>query len=74
MAMYDNMPRKLYLISAALFVFPFAMIIAGALIIFLHVVFQWWLYYLAALVSGFLEAASLRLPLRKDVQVSEHAV
>ena len=24
-------------------------------------------------VSGLLEAASLRLPLRKDVQVSEHA-
>jgi len=73
MAMYDNMPRKLFLISAALFVFPFGMIIAGALIIFLHVVFQWWLYYLGALISGLLEAVSLSLPLRKDVQVSEHA-
>jgi len=29
---------------------------------------------LGALISGFLEAASLSLPIRKDVQVSEHPV
>jgi len=71
---YDNMPRKLYILSAAVFSFPFAMLVAGALIIFFHIRFQWWLYYLGALISGFLEAVSLSLPLRKDVQVSEHAV
>ena len=73
MLVYDNMPKKLFILSAAVFAFPFAMLIAGALVIFLHLVFQWWLYYLGALISGFLEAASLRLPLRKDVQVSEHS-
>jgi hypothetical protein len=73
MQVYDNMPKKLYILSAAVFAFPVSMVIAGGLIIFLHVVFQWWLYYLGALISGFLEAASLSLPLRKDVQVSEHS-
>src|ERR1017187_5526338 len=74
MAVYDNMPRKLYILSAAVFAFPFPMLIAGALIVFVHIQFPWWLYYLGALISGLLEAASLSLPLRKDVQVSEHAV
>jgi two-component system response regulator YesN len=69
---YDNMPKKLLILSAAVFAFPFSMLIAGALIVFFHGRFQWWLYYLGALVSGLIEAASLRLPLRKDVQVSEH--
>ncbi len=71
-AVYDNMPKKLYLLSAAVFAFPVSMLITGALV-FLGMPNQWWIYYLGALISGFLEAASLRLPLRKDVQVSEHA-
>jgi hypothetical protein len=72
-AVYDNMPKKLYLLSAAVFAFPVSMLITGALVIFLDVPNEWWIYYLGALFAGFLEAASLRLPLRKDVQVSEHA-
>src|ERR1035437_852585 len=64
---YDNMPKKLYILSAAVFAFPLSMVIAGALIVFFHIQFLWWLYYLGALVSGLLETASLRLPLRNDV-------
>jgi len=70
---YDNMPRKLYLISAAVLIFPFGMLLAGAASLFFGLRFPWWIYYLGALLSGLFEAASLRLPLRKDVQVSEHA-
>lgn len=71
-AVYDNMPKKLYLLSAAVFAFPVSMLITGALVIFADIPNQWWIYYLGALISGFLEAWSLSLPLKKDVQVSEH--
>jgi len=71
-AVYDNMPTKLYLLSAAVFAFPVSMLVTGILVLF-GIPNQWWIYYLGALISGFLEAASLRLPLRKDVQVSEHS-
>lgn len=70
-AVYDNMPTKLYLLSAAVFAFPVSMLLTGILVLF-GIPNQWWIYYLGAILSGFLEAASLRLPLRKDVQVSEH--
>jgi len=70
-AVYDNMPTKLYLLSAAVFAFPVSMLVTGALV-FMGIPNQWWIYYVGALVAGFLEAASIRLPLRKDVQVSEH--
>lgn len=71
-AVYDNMPKKLYLLSAAVFAFPLSMLVTG-LLVFAGIPNQWWIYYLGALIAGFLEAASLRLPLRKDVQVSEHS-
>ncbi len=71
-AVYDNMPKKLYLLSAAVFAFPLSMLLTGALVVIFKIPNQWWIYYLGALVAGFLEAASLSLPLRKDVQVSEH--
>jgi two-component system, response regulator YesN len=70
---YTNMPKKLYLLSAAVFAFPLSMLIAGILVGVFNIPNQWWIYYLGALISGLLEAASLRLPLRQDVQVSEHA-
>jgi len=63
-AVYDNMPKKLYLLSAAVFAFPVSMLITGVLV-FLDVPNQWWIYYLGALISGFLEAASLRLSVKK---------
>ena len=70
-AVYDNMPKKLYLLSAAVFAFPVSMLITGALV-FAGIPNQWWIYYVGAVLAGFLEAASIRLPLRRDVQVSEH--
>jgi hypothetical protein len=72
-AVYDNMPKKLYFLSAAVFAFPVSMLITGILVLFFKIPNQWWVYYLGALISGFLEAVSLSLPLRRDVQVSEHA-
>jgi hypothetical protein len=72
-AVYDNMPKKLYVLSAAVFAFPVSMLITGALVLFFKIPNQWWIYYLGALIAGLLEAASLSLPLRRDVQVSEHA-
>ena len=72
-AVYDNMPRKLYWLSAAVFAFPLSMLITGILVLFFKIPNQWWIYYMGALVSGLLEAVSLSLPLRRDVQVSEHS-
>jgi len=72
-AVYDNMPKKLYFLSAAVFAFPVSMLITGILVLFFKIPNQWWIYYLGALISGFLEAVSLSLPVRRDVQVSEHA-
>ena len=72
-AVYDNMPKKLYFLSAAVFAFPVSMLITGILVLFFKVPNQWWIYYLGALIAGFLEAVSLSLPLRRDVQVSEHS-
>ena len=69
---YNNMPKKLYLLSAAVFSFPVSMLVTGGLVI-AGIPNQWWIYYLGALIAGFLEAASLALPLRHAVQVSEHA-
>jgi len=69
---YDNMPKKLYVLSAAVFAFPVSMLITGILVLFFKIPNQWWIYYLGALVAGLLEAVSLSLPLRRDVQVSEH--
>jgi hypothetical protein len=70
-AVYDNMPQKLYWLSAAVFAFPVSMLVTGLLVCF-GIPNQWWIYYLGALISGFLEAGSLRLPVKRDVQVSEH--
>ncbi len=72
-SVYDNMPKKLYLLSAAVFAFPVSMLMTGVLVLFFKIPNQWWIYYLGALLAGFLEAASLSLPLRRDVQVSEHS-
>jgi hypothetical protein len=69
---YNNMPKKLYLLSAAVFAFPVSMLITGALVL-IGIPNQWWIYYLGALIAGFLEAASLSLSVKSDVQVSEHS-
>ncbi len=69
---YDNMQKKLYFLAAAVFAFPVSMLITGVLVFF-KMPNQWWVYYLGALIAGLLEAVSLSLPLRRDVQVSEHS-
>jgi hypothetical protein len=69
---YDNMPKKLYYLAAAVMVFPLSMLFTGFLVA-IGKPNQWWIYYLGALLSGLLEAKSLSLPLRRDVQVSEHS-
>lgn len=71
-AVYTNMPKKLYLLSAATLCFALSMMTVGMVYVFGHIPNQWWIYYLGACVAGFLEAFSLSLPVRKEVQVSEH--
>jgi hypothetical protein len=70
--LYDNMPRKLKILSAATFIYALSLII-GSLVYGPHKVpDQWGLHHFVALIAGFLEAFSISLPVRKDVQVSEH--
>src|SRR5258708_4531942 len=45
---YDNMPKKLYFLSAAVFAFPLSMLITGALVLFFKIPNQWWIYYMGA--------------------------
>jgi hypothetical protein len=70
--LYDNMPRKLRLLGVACFAFSLSMLFVGFLYLFAHISNQWWIYYLGALTSGFLETFSLSMPLKKSVVISEH--
>lgn len=70
--LYDNMPRKLYLLGAACYAFALSMLFVGLLFVFADIANQWWIYYLGALAAGLLETVSLSLPMKKHVQVSEH--
>lgn len=70
--LYDNMPRKLMILSSAVYVYALSMVV-GYLIYGLKMVpDQIWIYHLGSLVAGFLEAFSLAMPVRSNVQVSEH--
>lgn len=71
--LYDNMPRKLYYMGAACIAFSLSMLSVGLLYIFADIPNQWWIYYLGALGAGLLETKSLSLPLRRAVQITEHA-
>lgn len=71
--LYDNMPKKLYFMGAACMSFSISMLSVGLLYIFAHIPNQWWIYYLGALAAGLLETVSLSLPLRRAVQITEHA-
>jgi len=71
--LYDNMPRKLYFMGAACYAFSLSMLSVGFLYLFVHIPNQWWIYYVGALAAGLLETVSLSLPLRKAVQITEHA-
>lgn len=70
---YDNMPKKLYLLGISCYAFSLSMLSVGLLYLFAHIPNQWWIYYLGALAAGILETVSLSLPMKKHVQVSEHA-
>lgn len=71
--LYDNMPRKLYFMGAACYAFSLSMLSVGFLYLFAHIPNQWWIYYVGALAAGLLETVSLSLPLRRSVQITEHA-
>lgn len=71
--LYDNMPRKLYLMGSACYAFSLSMLSVGLLYIFADIPNQWWIYYVGALAAGLLETVSLSLPLKRGVQITEHA-
>lgn len=70
--LYDNMPKKLFFMGIACYAFSLSMLSVGLLYIFAHIPNQWWIYYIGALAAGLLETVSLSLPLRKEVQITEH--
>lgn len=70
--LYDNMPRKLVLMGLACYAFSLSMLSVGLLYVFADIPNQWWIYYLGALAAGILETVSLSLPLRREVQITEH--
>ncbi|MBV9079558.1 MAG: hypothetical protein JO102_00400 [Elusimicrobia bacterium] len=71
--LYDNMPKKLYYMGAACIAFSMSMLSVGLLYLFADIPNQWWIYYVGALAAGLLETKSLSLPLRRAVQITEHA-
>ncbi|MBI3291461.1 MAG: hypothetical protein HYZ73_01435 [Elusimicrobia bacterium] len=71
-AIYDNMPKKLYLLAAAVLSFALSMGAVGVLALWWHLPNQWWVYYVGALVSGILESLSLSLPVKHAVHISDH--
>jgi len=71
--LYDNMPKKLYLLAIACFAFSLSMLSVGLIFLVAHIPNQWWIYYLGSLAAGFLETFSLALPLKKGVVISEHS-
>jgi len=70
--LYDNMPRKMFLLGAGCYSFSLSMLAVGILFVAARIPNQWWLYYVGALGAGLLETASLSLPMKRHVQVSEH--
>lgn len=70
--LYDNMPKKLYLLSAAVLIYSLSIIGGSWIYTFRKVPDQWGIYHLGSLIAGFLEAISLSMPVKSDVQVSEH--
>ncbi|MFN0118015.1 MAG: hypothetical protein ACKVQC_06990 [Elusimicrobiota bacterium] len=71
--LYDNMPKKLYLMGFACVAFSLSMLSVGLLYLFADIPNQWWIYYVGALTAGLLETVSLSLPLRRAVKITEHA-
>ena len=70
--LYDNMPKKLYILSAAVLIYALSIVGGSWIYTFRKVPDQWGLYHIGSLIAGFLEAVSLSMPVKSDVQVSEH--
>lgn len=66
---YNNIPKKLFILACANFCFSLSMLFVGFVFILGHVPNQWWIYYVGALLAGILEAISLALPVRSQVHV-----
>jgi len=69
---YDNMPKKLYILGAAVYTFAISLIVGSFFYGFQKVPDQWGIYHFGALIAGILETISLSMPVRKEVQISEH--
>lgn len=69
---YDNMPKKLYLLSAAVYVYAVSLIVADLFYGAERIPDQSGFYPVGCLIAGILETISLSMPVRGDVQVSEH--
>jgi hypothetical protein len=71
-SLYDNMPKKLYILSASVYVYALSLIAGSFFYGIERIPDEWGLYHLGALVAGILETISISMPVRSDVQVSEH--
>jgi predicted outer membrane lipoprotein len=69
---YDNMPKKLYILGAAACTFSISLIFGSFIYGVQRVPDQWGFYHLGALIAGVLETISLSMPVKNEVQVSEH--
>lgn len=71
-SIYTNMPRKYFFMAGAVFSFSLSMLFTGFMFLIWKIPNQWWVYYAGALLSGFLEAISLSLPLSQAVKITDH--
>jgi hypothetical protein len=69
---YDNMPKKLLLISTAVYVYAFAIVIGSSIHGYRLLPDQYWIYPVGIFIAGIIETLSLAMPVRHEVQVSEH--
>lgn len=70
--LYNNMPKKLSVLSIAFLVYVFSLVLGSFLYGYKEVPDQWDIYHLGSLVAGILETISIAMPVRSGVQVSEH--
>ncbi len=69
---YDNMPKKLCILSGSVFVYALSITVGSFFYGYKKVPDQWGMYHLGILLAGLLETISISMPVRSDVQVSEH--
>ncbi len=69
---YNNMPKKLVILASAVMVYSATLALGTLIDGYKQVPDQWGLYHVGSLVAGILESISLSMPVRSEVQVSEH--